>query len=1626
MTCKISYIQAAPLSDTEKIRLEEIHVDLFRRAKDSKSFRAHNNKLYTLKDSYQKATQFVSQINNEYKAPITRIEKITPSQSFLFVDVLPLSKEKQNSLFSQLSEDKLIANERKIIQLSKDLLTKMGVDYKIVKDIYVNGRKLNANGVADILGGLVQVTRGKEYQALPEETMHFVTEILEQTNSQLFNKLLKEINDYRIYSEVLAVYSKDPFYTGKDGKPDIRKLKKEAIAKQLVNTIINKIEGNERPELVAKSQSWWKDILDFIKSLFVKSGFDQAALDILSGKEIGTIEDLRNNDPSMSDIPFLQKNTAQSLFDKLKQVASTVEKKDESYYVNGKKVPRVSDIVHDWYGRRFAEKSLTKSEYEQSVDNLKAEKGTAGHNDIQHAFSLFVDENGDLRETPLEDSGYISQLNPKDSKMYNILKENLKERLNSFPKGTKFLSEITVYNQRRNIAGTMDFVAITPEGKVSILDWKFMDLNTTFYKDIPWYKVNAWNLQMEQYKLILEGAYGVKNQDFQQTRMIPIKATYSYADRKKGELPRLTNVQIGSVNVKEITEDYLLPVGLEGEKTGNRKIDALIEKLNAVYKKFSEKKALPEEKLSKAEQLNALFTAIRQLQIKGNLKPLLYQAKVLNKQIQTTIEKFEKQWKGKDPKDFTQKEISNFAEELETAQNSIVHYTTLDVDLSFLFSGELTKEDKELRDDLRDVVDNARILESNVEEVSGDFADQFVAGSEEVNNILAPEKIIKGITKWFSSTATLQLKAMEVLYKKANRAFAHASMDTLDETKKLNTIKESYDKWATKNNLTQDNYFNILKKPDKNQLIDQFKVEFYKELKSKVAEKDLEWIKANVDMVAYKTHLNLLLDKETQRILDKPRVGTEQEVKEAIEREIKQAEELYNISQQTSPGWSLNKEMAKFPVKEKWETNEWKELHKAENKPALEFYNYIKERNEYYTSIGYIHGKQTRIFLPYVRKGLMEKIVTGKLGEIKLGEQFLRDISIDEGDVGYGKIDPLTGRLIDTVPIYFTKEIEGPLSNDLFRNMALFNEMAIRYKYVSDIEAQARALVNVERNKKAIATSIFGKTVYKDGRLEYTPDNNENSKLLEDMVKGIIYGQRYIQSETFDQMLTTFGKTGEKLNEKLGVKLFPENLEGRQVSINKVLTQLNNTFQLNALGLNPLSALSNFLGGSFQSIINSGKYFTKTDFTANELWLMSGKMIGKDQKKYIGALEYFLPLTDNYNREIAKTLSLSKLSQENIQEFLMIMMRKSDWLVQTTNFYAFLENSIVQDGKVVNAREYLREQPEYQDMFGPNRSELTSKFETEVRKLIEEKGVMKLGKIENNEFVIPGIDRKSQSVVELRRKVQQLSKDALGNLSEDDLRVINMNIYGKSFMLFKNWIPRPVDVRIGNLKYNSASDAYEWGRMRMVARLLLTDGIKSIDSLKSALTGDSTKWVDQMKSLYDTKKEEYEKETGKTLEMSENEFLTLVTRNVRAQVIDAIFMLTLFSLYLGLKAFAPDDEEDEKVKNVYKYTLRAVDKIKDELWFFYDPTSLMSLVSTGIFPSIAYLNNLKRLLINFGVENFAILTGDDELQEDTHVIKYLLKSFPVANQAQGMLPMFYPELAKDLGIRMGTQSRMGR
>jgi len=1502
----------------------------------------------------------------------------------------------------------------------KEFLNKIGVDIKTLQSIVVNGVKQDANGAALTMQKLIQVVEGKEAEALPEEAMHFAVAIIKQTNPALYKQLLSEINNYGILNQVFKTYGGDKNYQTKEGKPDVIKLKEEAIAKVLAETIIQKNEGRtEIPENLAKVESWWQKIVNAIKNLFVRSGMDQAALKVLSGETIGTAEDIREADNNV----YLQRTSQDEVYKKLIDVANKIEKRDDGYYIDGKKVPkRVTELVKASNFDLFKANELNKSEYKALIDEEKAANGTNGHADIEHAFSLFVDKDGNLRPDKLDDSNYVSQLDPNNRDFYETLRDNLEKRLNSFDKGTKFMSEVTVYDAKRGVAGTIDFLAITPDGKVNILDWKFIDIDIKQNKDLPWYYVNSWRKQMTQYKTILETNYGVKAKDFDQTRMIPIRAEYTQINLTTKEIPKLKGIEIGDVNVENINKEYLIPLGLKEETTGNKKIDALLSKLNAEYTRLSEKGVTPSDRLSKNEQLNILFKSIRQLQMKGDLAPLLTQAKVLNRQLENIIQKYNDKYKSQDPKSFSERELNEMSSDINNAQKTISIYTNLDTELKFLFQGQLSEEDKQLKSDLRDTTDSARDLEAQLKEVSDEFASEILANSVDVDNLLSPEKIVKGIGKWFGTTSTFQTKAIQTLFKKANKAFAFAGFDTISETRRLQKLQEEYETMAKAKGLAPKDYFNLIKKKDSNQLIDQYNPQFYSTLKQKINDKDVEWIKDNIDVDAYKKFLEEKIQEETERIEAKmaDRVGTDIENLKAESDEISQMKSRYNISNKTGTGWLQYNLINKFP-KQSWESTEWKELQA--NKPAKAFYDYIIEKNNEYADLGYISKREARTFLPFMRKGLMEKLIFG--GKISLGEQFLRSISIDEGDVGFGAFDPITGEPVNTIPKYFTREIEGEVSTDLFRNMALYNEMAIKYKYVRDIEEQVQTLINTEKNKKAIATSVFGKTQYKDGELVYTPDNSENTKLLEDMMKSIIYGQKYLTSESFDQLLTKFGNFGERINNKIGYKVFPENLEGRQVSFNKLIQSINHNYQIKALGLNVLSSASNYFGGNAQSVINAGKYFTKADYLGAQSWLMTGKMIGGDKVKAIAALEYFLPLTENYNQHLAKDLSVNKLSQEKIQDFLMTLMRRSDLNVQTCNFYSFLNNSIVQDGKVVNAREYLRTTDEYKDMFAGTREERAARqeaFEKDVKKLVEDKGVMKLSSVVNGELVIPGVERKSESVVDLRRKVQALTKDALGAMSPDDIRPINQTIYGASFMMFKNWIPRLVDVRLGNLKYNSASDAYEWGRMRMMYRVITDDVLKSLDSLQSAIRGNDDKWVAQMRDLYEKKAADYKADTGKDLEMTESEFMNMVNQNTKSAAIDALFFVSMWALVMGLKAGAPGKGEDKRVINEYKFMMRAADKFKDEITYFYDPTSISGLVSTGIFPAMGTIDNFRTLITNFGKEMFYLYTGDEKKVKKNFVLKYAMKQFPVTSQVGAYLPMLFPEMAKDLGIKAQSQS----
>src|SRR6478609_11500840 len=113
MACTIPYIQEQSLSETEKSRLESIHTDIFKQAKDSKAFREVDNRLQTVKSLYNKATEFVGKINSEY-GPVSRLNSIGNGNSVLSVDVLPLANEGQEVLFQEETLHQSVASPETI------------------------------------------------------------------------------------------------------------------------------------------------------------------------------------------------------------------------------------------------------------------------------------------------------------------------------------------------------------------------------------------------------------------------------------------------------------------------------------------------------------------------------------------------------------------------------------------------------------------------------------------------------------------------------------------------------------------------------------------------------------------------------------------------------------------------------------------------------------------------------------------------------------------------------------------------------------------------------------------------------------------------------------------------------------------------------------------------------------------------------------------------------------------------------------------------------------------------------------------------------------------------------------------------------------------------------------------------------------------------------------------------------------------------------------------------------------------------------------------------------------------------------------------------------------------------
>jgi hypothetical protein len=1627
------------------------------------------------------------------------------------VEIVP-EREQKAILFQKETEElpSSRASEETLTKV-KALIAKMGVKIQDLQD-YLKGNPdvdtTDVNGLADLVRGIIAIAEGKEDVALTEEMVHIATAIIEKLDPKFVTEMISKIDRFAIYKKVLNAYKDDKNYQLPNGKPDIRKIKKEAVDKLIVELIINQSQGStEFPELMEELprtmiQKIWNAILDFFSGRYRKANIDiftEASERILEG-EIENIENisdmegifLQKKSPKISEKQKELQELILDTKDRIKKRESK-EKVDplladseeaSNYYVelettgNERKInKRVTDRVKAWYEQRFGKnKKFTKEE--EFINNFKRDHGIKYHFFFEDIHDRYFKEDGTRRDTPL--SRTIDVIGP-DEEVYERLEQYYVDLVKKFSEGKKnplVFSEVVVYDPKEQEAGTIDLLIIEENGKANIFDWKFMTVSATA-EDVAWYKQGAYNIQLGRYKDMLRDSYGVK--EFGQMRAIPILMDVKRKNWRNPDSDLMVKgIEIGSVNVSKIKDFTLVPVSEETESTGNEELDEAITQLNAVLKQVGKEEVTNEdEKRFKGERMNALSKAIRAAQSANNLVPLIQVIKLMRKEGQNLVNDWETIYnkKAASADDINDEQLSEYADSLREyiaiskvfgSINDLIGNLIYDKSEIKNAKTDRQKEDLAKRKTYLESIDSEakliRLSSKKIEDITGKFANKFMGERNLVQGLLSPQAVWTGVSSFFRGASDTPLPSIDILFKLVTNAKSRARRDALKEVDELMSIRKRItDKGGDVRKYIQQLY----QKDDKNKLVNKiiykYKKEFY-DLVDKNASQESpskKWLYDNLDREGYQKEANEVLEKRIERI---KRIYSED--KEMMAKLILQEKRMFDVTRNDFTGWN-NYVIKRHPLKSidkngiedsPWLTDEYKNIQN--DKELFDLYNFLIKTNKKASDVGYLENKVHSTFLPFVRKSMAESLAWDfSLSSIM---NFGNGLSLQTDDIGFGSVNELTGEIEHSIPKYYTsdfsmKEDEAgntihdytDVSEDLFKNMILYINHMHNYKYLSEVEGQAQLIKTVESFKKHLSTTRSGNIIMKpNGQPEELEGNEQNTKTFDDFLRALLYEQKYPMSDTDTSIETGLVKQMKKIINGVsksagGKEVFTDLDKPSATSLFKSMDALNRAFQLKTLGLDIISGAVNLFGANIQVITQSGNYFTKWDYFKNFNGLIGSRFNNNDDRKmFLQLIDTFMPLKDDPTYDKLKEAGLSKITQQNFSDWLMVFMRSPEQHVEKAIFMTLLDNSMIVDGKIVNIREFVKSK--YKDRYNSasDYARDSKKIEDEITELKNTSSITNTMKLENDKLVIPGFDlnnfKEIDRVTKLSRRV---ARNATGGMSDSDINKMSMSVWGRSMMVFKNWIPKLVDTRFGELRKISddfsvtindkgltEGEKYDIGRVRLWWGVLISSiQDKSFNVLNILQVND--KGLLLLDKMYVDYAEAYEKRTGEKFNMTKEDFIDMVKTSLKNQVQELTMLFVLFGLKLSMGLLAPDDDEkDIATRNFYRFSQRVVDKFVGELSFFYNPLEAEKILEGSTFPAIGLFSDVIKFMSHFssqvlGFEVFDPSLTSEEVREKARPIKYLGKMLPVTKSLLTYGAIVNSDFAKEFDITIQKESK---
>jgi len=1202
------------------------------------------------------------------------------------------------------------------------------------------------------------------------------------------------------------------------------------------------------------------------------------------------------------------------------------------------------------------------------TQKLKGEKvskhGTNVHQALENIIK--VEFNGD------NSVSYDADIKQIGLPTHNRLKRYAKDFIRQFPPNTKFIPELRVFDPVTKEAGSVDLVAVLPNGQIEIFDWKAQDISQST-KDagtLPYFKQKNYEAQLEGYKQLITKQLGEAN--FGKVRVIPIQLNMDIIKDENDQIKdwRLKGVAMGSYSRKESGEvvaaadkEYLDPVPISSETTGNEVLDDLLEELQTIQDSISKNKE-SDDVSSRNERIKQIAKSIRTIRNKKSLADLLDQAKADLKRVKDLLDS-----------DFSLDNINSTVEEIQESQDLVKFYQSLQ-NLAFDESAKLLSE-KDLKD--IDVVQKEALNLSNKLEGLRKKVAVTLASENQVESSSEAELFeYKEMGFWqknFGQLSQMQNKMMQILYKLIRKSKEDTKFRTENLMVEIEDKMKPLKEWAKARGLSGIDMFDILLDKESGRrtgrLLRRWNPEYFTKRDAALASKNYTWVADNTvfDEASYTARF-----EEVKKIIKNYTYSSDTKANTAIQnKKIAEFEATHKpvLAGKSNPRALLNKKNRFLSPKEEWSSEGYNTLNLSENAPALEFYKFFTGKMKELTKDLPVNMREYSI--PNIEKNLVESIFEGTSFS-----------DINRSNMSYSVMDKITynsragenhldvdGNPKHTVPLFYsydlstspdytTRQVETAerKSYDLGKVLAMYGRMAYNYENMNNIDNSVKMLRRTLADSKQIQTKSDGAPVMKSLSNTFLKKltSADTLEVFDDFVNAELYGiTRKGKEFTFSKKakIRRKDKDGKYVvDPKTGDYVYDE--IDKEFSVDRAVSQGMRMFSIYTLSFNTVSIIANFMGGGMNLFIQGsrGRFFNKKHLFNSVRMLTSNSKVAGEALKHLDIVgEQFL---EDRIKNLSATGGVRNL--KNNHWFL--GQHKGDEAIQSTIQLSLMQSHTINDnGQVV-------------------------KLKGEGKSIID---MLNEGK--TIEDLMP---RKSTAYMEMRAMTHALAERILGLSSRQETSRYKLFLFGKILGHFRSWIPRTAQERFGGLTYNQDLKTWEKGRYSSMWKQLTFKTIPR--NLAYLVTGLGSNAEARGKELY---MQAIEKNPSLASEMSEDEFVELHIENIKATISELRISLTFVIGVLTM--VQPDDDDSPEEKYVKAKLLTHLNRAYDEISFYHNPASFTDLVRSPI-PAVGLFENIWSTLAETSKQAAGVITMDEQLMEDATPLEEVLSFGPGIRQ----------------------------